>query len=177
MGSSLAAIIPPLVGGTLCCIGCGRIGFDPIGADGKEGSDGANDSTSEVTSANDTCATAADIDLSTGFARFTFTTQGAASDYPQATCCNAPGFTDVVVRVRNPMTSTVGVSCASHDGSDFAFALMNTGACPTPADTPSCSDSTCSMSTQAKGGIIDGHLFLFCRDTSLGPLTIELRNQ
>ncbi|MGE0546555.1 MAG: hypothetical protein AB7R00_05845 [Kofleriaceae bacterium] len=77
------------------------------------------------------------------------------------------------------MTSAIDVSCPSLDGSFFAFAMHDGGECPMlgDLDSPSCASSSCTMSSQSNNGIIDGHMIMFCRETSLGPVTIEIRNE
>ncbi|MGE0867837.1 MAG: hypothetical protein AB7P03_04720 [Kofleriaceae bacterium] len=131
-----------------------------------------------MTGANDTCASAAEIDLSTGVARFTFTTQGATSNFPENPCCNTPGFADVVIRLRNPTTSAIELSCPSLDGTFFSYMMHDGGACPMPDDvtSPSCAGTSCTLSSQSNDGIADGHMIVFCRDSSLGPVTVEIRN-
>jgi hypothetical protein len=156
--------------------GCGRIGFDAVeGGGDDEGLPGDMN----VTSANDTCADAEDIDLSSGSATFTLTTQGAASDYPYGSCCDDPGLTDVVIRLRSPTTTTVRISCPSNDGSYYGFASGTSpvnGVCPTGGPT-NCSSSTCGLASQTRGNILDGHLFVVCRDPSNGPVTLRLDNE
>ena len=77
-----------LIVGALCALGCGRIGFDAVGAPGDSSGDGPGQGNGMVTAANDRCDQAYEIDLAGGPVTFTFSTAGATSDYPTVSCCD-----------------------------------------------------------------------------------------
>ncbi len=130
--------------------------------------------TASVTSANDTCANPAVIDLSPlatkGVVTFTVETAGAAHDYNVTGC---EGLADVLVQLVNGPSS---FTWACNGGGTLR------GAWPS-SDLPCAQSFTGGMGLTCSGlqvGLVITHAgaayMLFCRDPASGPATVTLQS-
>lgn len=167
----------------LALASCARAGFgiapftdDRDGqADLGEWSDGTPAGAERHTSvANDTCEQATELNLSSGTATITVSTQGAQDDYGMLLCCQ--GLPDVAIRLVNP-GAEVEVLCTGSGSLGVLYHVP--GTCPSTT-----SGNTCFQSGCGAGELIatisapsSGFLVVLCRDASLPPVTLELRNK
>jgi hypothetical protein len=128
---------------------------------------------------SDTCEGAADVDLSSGLATITLSTQGAKNDYGFLQCCGG-NQSDIIIRLVNPGAS-VGLACTEGSGSLMARyqPASPPETCPSTTSGNTCNGDACGSTNNLLTitPAATGTMVALCRDPSLPPVRVVLQNQ